>query len=116
MIKSAVPIELDKTRHLLLDLNAMVSFQDETGYNLLDDKDTKKLMTAAGPKEVRALLWACLIHEDETLTLKQVGSWLHTGNMAEVTEKLTTAWTAAMPKGGEKETDPLVKRRKRRSG
>lgn len=93
--KPAVPITFDKERHLLLDLNAMVSFQEATGKNLFSDELLKDL----SPIDLRALLWACLIHEDDSLTLKQVGAWIHTGNMKEIAGKLTTAWSEAIPEG-----------------
>lgn len=106
----AVSIVLDKERHLLLDLNAMVAFEEATGDNLFEDKVAKKLATSMSPKDLRALLWACLIHEDDTLTLKQVGSWLRSDNMAEVAEKLIAAWGAAMPEGGKEDAAPLVQK------
>lgn len=107
-IRPAMPIMLDKERHLLLDLNAMVAFQEETGKNLFDASVTKALKTSFGPKELRVLLWACLLHEDENLTLKQVGSWLHIGNMDGIADKLMLAWSAAMPEGG-KDDAPLAR-------
>ena len=112
-IRPAVPIELDKKRHLLLDLNAMVAFEEETGKNLFDDKVSKAFSTSFSPKDLRALLWACLLHDDENLTIRQVGSWIHTGNMGDIAGKLATAWSEAMPKGG-KDERPLA--RKSRAG
>ena len=93
-----VPIMLDKKRHLKLDLNAMAAFQDVTGINLFQGFDAEKM----GPKELRALLWSCLIHEDKELTLEAVGSWITTDNIAELADIIGEAFTAAMP---EKEDD-----------
>jgi hypothetical protein len=103
--KPAVSIELDKKRHLLLDLNAMVAFQETTGKNLFSTEIGNNL----SPVDLRALLWSCLIHEDEALTLKQVGSWIHTGNMTEIAEKLVAAWSESMPESEGESADPLVK-------
>lgn len=114
-VNPAVPIMLDKKRHLLLDLNAMVVFQEETGNNLFDSEVADRLSKSLSPRDLRALLWSCLIHEDESLTLKQVGSWLHSGNMEDIAGKLLIAWNTAMPEGGKNDA-PLVPRRKHRHG
>ena len=92
-VKPGIPITLDKERHLLMDLNAMVSFEDATGKNIMQGIDPDS-MTA---KDFRALLWACLLHEDETLKLEDVGKMIHTGNMSELSEKIAQAWEVASP-------------------
>jgi len=104
-IKPAIPIQLDKERHILLDLNAMVEFEELTGISLTKKVDTEKM----GAKELRVLLWVCLIHEDENLTLKQVGTWINTGNMAEIAQRINEAFQAAMPEAeGKEESGPLA--------
>ena len=108
--RPAVPIELDKSRRILLDLNAMVAFEEETGKNLFDSKVTAAFTKNFSPKDLRALLWASLLHEDENLTLKQVGSWIHTGNMEEIADKLVAAWVAAVPEGGKDKSSPLSRK------
>ena len=95
--KPAVTIELDKERHLLLDLNAMITFQETTGKNLFSADTGKTLSKNMSPADLRALLWACLIHEDEKLTLEQVGSWIHTGNITDIATRLSETWNQAMP-------------------
>lgn len=112
--RPAMSIELDKPRHMLFDLNAMVAFEEETGKNLFDSKVTAAFTKSFSPGDLRAFLWASLLHEDENLTLKQVGSWIHTGNMEEIADKLVTAWAAAIPEGGKDKTAPLA--RKSRTG
>lgn len=97
-VKPAIPIKLDKERHLLMDLNAMVSFEDATGKNIMQGLDASS-MTA---KDFRALLWACLLHEDETLKIEDVGKMIHAGNMGELSEKIAQAWEVASPEGGDK--------------
>jgi len=111
----AVAIMLDKERYLLLDLNAMVAFEEETGKNLFDSNVSQELSAGLNPKDLRALLWACLLHEDESLTPKQVGSWLRYDNLAEVAEKLVTAWGAAMPDAPKGDAPPLPRRARRHS-
>jgi len=102
-VKPAVSITLDKKRHLLMDLNAMVSFEEATGKSLMQGIAPDS-MTA---KDFRALLWACLLHEDESLKLEDVGKMIHAGNMGELSEKIAQAWEVASPEGkGTK--DPLA--------
>jgi hypothetical protein len=101
MENNLVPIELDKTRHLLLDLNAMCFFE----------KATNKSLWEVGEKfsatDLRALLWACLIHEDKMLTTNDVGNLIHPGNMKQVSEVLMKAYAGAMPEVKEKKESPL---------
>jgi hypothetical protein len=97
-----IKIVLDKERTLLLDLNAMVSYEEVTGKSLFNADDK-----SMGARELRAYLWACLIHEDESLTLKQVGSWINTDNMAEVAQRLTEARNEAVPETTGETAGPL---------
>lgn len=94
-VKPEVSITLDKERHLLMNLNAMVSFEDATGKNIMQGIDPDS-MTA---KDFRALLWACLLHEDESLKIEDVGRMIHTENMGELSEKIAQAWEVASPEG-----------------
>lgn len=116
-INPEVPIELGgKLRHLRLDVNAMVLFEEETGLNLMNPDAQKKLVRGGlTVKEFRAFLWACLVHEDESLTQPQVGSWFNAGNMGEIAGKLNEAIAAAAPEPQEvAETVPLAKKKSRR--
>lgn len=97
-----IPIMLDKERHLLLNLNAMVDFEEATGKNMLQQKTLDDLSA----KDLRALLWGCLKHEDKELTIEQVGGMIHAGNMEEISASLTKAWELASPKVEETE-NPL---------
>lgn len=104
--KPEVKVALDKERTLLFDLNAMVAFEGATGRNLMDGTfDSSNMST----KDLRAMLWACLVHEDDALTEKQVGSWITPDNMLEVASKLNEAFEAAMPESKGKEAAPLAK-------
>ena len=109
-VRPAVAISLDKERHLLLDLNAMVAFQEATGKNLFDNKVAEALGKNISPRDLRALLWACLLHEDETLTEKQVGSWIRPDNIEEIGVKIASAWGTATPEAKEDtKKSPLVR-------
>lgn len=96
-IMDEVKIALDKERSLKLTLNAMVKFEEATGKSLLKEADLFK-MTAT---DLRALLWACLLHEDKALTLDQVGDMIDISNINIVAKKLGDAWTAALPESKE---------------
>jgi len=90
-----------------LDLNAMVEFEDATGKSLLSAASLSKM----GMKEIRALLWACLIHEDEKLTIKQVGALVHASNLEEISASIEQAFSSAMPEKTEDTGDPLPENR-----
>jgi len=92
-VRPEISLTLDKERHLLMDLNAMVAFEDATGKNIMQGLDADS-MTA---RDFRALLWACLLHEDEALKIEDVGKMIHAGNMGELTEKVAQAWEVASP-------------------
>ena len=64
-----IPIELDKPRALLFDLNAFAELEDKFGS--LDQAFQK--MQQGSVKATRTLLWAGLLHEDETLDRAQGG-------------------------------------------
>jgi len=96
--KPDVKIQLDKERTIRFDLNAMCNYEDVTGENIFANALEK-----LSAKEVRAMLWACLLSEDPSLTLEYVGSLITLDNMAEVAEKLNEAFTIAMPDNGAKE-------------
>ena len=99
-----VTIELDKPRNLKLTLNGMIEFKKAVGKEVWDLPSGKPMAS----EETRALLWACLIHEDKALTLTQVGDMLDMSNLLEVSQAIMKAYGLAMPEP-EKETDrPLA--------
>ena len=107
MDENEVEIMLDKPRHLRLDLNAMVDYEKATNKSVwaLDEN-----MTAT---DLRALLWACLRHEDETLLQHNVGRMITPGNFVELTKKLQELYALVMPTEKKKrgKTSPLAKDR-----
>ena len=104
--KPGVKITLDKERTLKLDLNAMITFEEATGKSFAEGSFGRGNMS---PGDLRTILWACLLHEDDTLTEKQVGSWVAMDNMVEVASKLNEAFEVALPRSEGKETAPLAK-------
>lgn len=109
-VNPGVKITLDKERTLKLDLNAMVSFEEATGVSLMRGTFKSSKMS---PRELRAMLWACLLHEDEALTEQQVGSWITVGNLMEITGKLNEAFEVSMPESEGKQPVPLAKKPRR---
>lgn len=94
----SITINLDKERHLKFDLNAFAELEEIYG----DFETAMNEMTKGSVKAVRAILWAGLVHEDETLTIKQVGSMIDMSNISYVVEIISKAISEAMPKVDEK--------------
>jgi len=84
--RGEVSIDLDKRRELKFTHNALVQFEEELGINSYMEwamtlQDRK---ASLGTKEVRALLWCGLLHEDPTLTAAQAGELMeHAGGKEE---------------------------------
>jgi hypothetical protein len=96
MSKPTVPIveiELDKLRHLRMDFNALAKVEEVTGKSFLNGVSWQNMTV----RDYRALLWACLIHEDPELTLEDVGAMVHVGNVDYITERLTKLWAKSTP-------------------
>jgi hypothetical protein len=97
-------IELDKPRKLRLDLNALADYERASGRSIMSDGFSLETL---GVSDIRTLLWACLVQEDESLTEREVGSLLHAGNLSEVSQALTKLLTGAMPDPEDGAGDPL---------
>ena len=82
-----------KLRSLHYDLNAFAELEEAFG-NL--SEITEKLTNPA-IKDLRKLLWAGFIHEDEKLKEKEVGSWFTFTDIKLITDKITDALFAAIP-------------------
>lgn len=78
-----VPIQLDKERRLRMDFNALADFEEATGAPF------SEVTGALTITQLRALLWACLRHEDEALTVRDVGAMIHPGNVGQVEQAVT---------------------------
>lgn len=80
-------------RTIKFDLNAMAELEDKYGsvdaaFEMLDKNSIKAL---------RFILWAGLVHEDENLTERQVGSLIDMQYMSELMETLGDAFEGDMP-------------------
>jgi hypothetical protein len=64
-----------KARNLRYEMNALPEL--EGALRLTIAEIGRRLQKGkVGTREVRALVWAGLLHEDEDLTIRQVGTWL----------------------------------------
>ena len=110
-----VSITLDKARTLRYDVNALIDLGDALGLNLMtkegweellgkmvtptpttmEDQPEPVFVTEPSFQKVRAIVWAGLRHEDETLTLRQVGALLDPADLGPVITAYTDAFQAA---------------------
>lgn len=88
-----VPVTLDKERTLCYDLNAFIALEGIYG----SEKKAIDALVSGSLKAARAFLWAGLLHEDETLTEKEVGAMLTVQNASEFSEKLLLAVSGTLP-------------------
>lgn len=102
-----VTITLDKERHLRYDLNAYAELEDVYGSV---DAAVNKLQKGS-VKAIRTVLWAGLIHEDESLTEKQVGAMLSMGDLEKLSKAVGEAMESSLPQPEDTEkvvVDPNV--------
>ncbi len=91
-----IQVELDKMRTLRLTINSVSLFDEmsNTSFLELTDQLEKGKLTIS---QVRMLIWAMLLHEDESLTVKDAGEIMQAGieeertDLAEIMEKMTLA-------------------------
>lgn len=88
------PVRLDgNDRTLVFDLNAFAEIEDAYG----DIELAMQKMQAGSPKALRILLWAGLLHENEELTLKEVGKMLDMAGIQDLTHILVQGLGAHTP-------------------
>ena len=74
-LKESVPIELGgQTLHLRYDFNALVALEEELKISI--ESIGTLLSGAVKLRDLRAILWAGLIHENDKLTPKAVGAMI----------------------------------------
>lgn len=87
-----VDIVLDKKRRLKFNMNALTELEDVLGIPITGLSSQK-----VGMKELRAMLWAGLLHEEPELTLREAGDLMEVENLNEISTKITEAMTLAFP-------------------
>lgn len=110
------PVELDKTRHILFDLNVMDEIQERFG----DLEKLGEIMN--GPdrfRNIRAIL-TLLLNEgaeegEEPLTEKEVGKKIHAGNIVYVQECIFKA-IAIGSTGQEEQEDDATDQGEQKAG
>jgi len=103
-----IPVTLDKERALFFDLNATCAVQEETGKSIFEffpeveqkEGEDSLIYKFKDARSIRLLVWAGLLHEDDTLTVKQVGKMLKPFNNDAVITQLLLALAQAF------ESDP----------
>ena len=93
-----VPIELDKKRNLAYDMNAFAYLEETFG-------GIEEALTALQSGKLKALLEilkAGLLHEDEEITVKQIGSGFGIGDIQVVADKINLALGYNLPDVDEK--------------
>jgi len=100
MPKQSVSIKLgDKTRHLRYDFNALVALEETLGSPI---SEIGTLVSGSVRlKDLRAIVWAGLLHEDSGVTENDVGNWLDLSMLGEVADKIRQAFEAALPTSDE---------------
>jgi len=99
-MKQAVSIELGgKRRSLRYTFNSLVALEEEFGIPIANFD--KILGGTISLKQVRALLWAGLLHEDKSLRPEDVGEWIDISRLNDITTKIEEAITLSF--GGSEE-------------
>lgn len=88
------PVQMDKKRNLCYDMNAFAEIEEKFG----SVQEGLEQLSKQQFKAVRFLLWVGLIHEDETLTERQVGAMFSLDTLSDVINVMMDAIIAALPK------------------
>jgi hypothetical protein len=92
----AIKITLDKERTLAFDLNTLCELEDRLG----GQEQVIELiggLEKGSYKAVRTMLWAGLLHEDESLDEKVVAGWVTINNFVEISRRVRSAFNEALP-------------------
>lgn len=93
--KVVIPIQLDRPRKMVLDLNAWCAVEEALGVSFLGGGAAA--IDFASFRSLRAFMWAALRREDPTLTLEAVGDLIDAAGIETVSNKLAEAINAALP-------------------
>lgn len=95
-----IPIELDKPRHLKYDMNAFAYLEEQFG----GIQEALEALQGGKVKAVLEVLKAGLIHEDENITVKQIGGAIGLSQLEAIAIKINDALGLSFP-----EVDASVK-------
>lgn len=85
--RGEVTVQLDKERTLKFTLNSLIYAED-------NGIDIQKMGKSVKLKDLRTLLYAGLMHEDEKLTPEIVGGLIDVQNLKPISEALNEAFTS----------------------
>lgn len=102
-----VTVILDKERHMRLTLLGMLAFEKQTGKSLAQGFKLSELSMA----DNAAMIWACLLDEDENLTYDDVLRMIDISNIMEAMTAVRDCINADNPKVSER---PLAVTKRRR--
>jgi len=88
-----IPVTLDKERHLKLTLYGARKLKQAVGIDLLKGFSLADL----GVEEMAAFLWACLVWEDDTLTIDSVSKMVDAGEMVAIQTQIAQAVNQSLP-------------------
>ena len=89
-----VEIEIGgKTRTLLYDMFAFAELEKEYG----DLAGVQAALGMGSIKSIMTMLRAGLLHEDENITIKEIGHGMNLRNLQDVVEKITIAIVNSLP-------------------
>lgn len=98
-----IPIELDKKRNLRLTLKGMCKFERKYGKSIFEavtelfpEKETNGL-TVEQMEALPNILWAELVHEDDSLTVEDVEAMIDLGNVVPLFTKVAEVFASALP-------------------
>jgi len=108
MPKDFIPIVLsdNKQHNFRFDFNALCTLEEELGISLAE---FDKILGGPGQegkvkmKNLRTLVWAALLAENENLTMKEAGGLIDPRKILEVSQKVAEALVLAFPEVKEDE-------------
>lgn len=90
--RGEVSVRLDRVRKLRFDFNALAEFEELMGVSLLaamqDFQQDDRGNVSFSFKTLRAMLWAGLLHEEPTLTVRQAGKLFELADGDDLPEKM----------------------------
>jgi len=103
-----------RVRHLRYDFNALVALEEVLGSPM---SEVGNLVSGSVRlKDLRAIIWAGLLHEDKSLTEEDVGGWIEIPELADVADKIRQAFELMMPDAGESKNSTGPQKKKNGAG
>ena len=88
-----IPIQLDKERHLRFTLYGARKLKQAVGIDVLKGFNLGDM----GVEELTAFIFACLVWEDDTLTLDAVSKMIDVKDMTAISNQIAQAVAQSLP-------------------